>query len=453
LAIAALGAVLVLTGCASDADPALTDVATTQDTTTEDTTSSATVLVDDDVDTVFDASEVHEISIDFDDADYAAMIDAYLADGSKEWIEATVTIDETTYRSVGVRLKGNSSLRGLGSGQGVSDQVPEELPWLIKLDKYLDGQSHDGVHDFVVRSNNSETSLNEALALELLEAAGLASQDAIAVRFSVNDSDAQLRLVIEHPDDVWLADNFDSSDALFKAESTGDYSYRGDDPDAYDEVFDQEAGKSNTDLQPLIEFLDFINNADDETFAAEIDEWLDVDEFATYLAMQDLIQNFDDIDGPGNNTYLHWDADTGRFTVVAWDHNLSFGDAGFGLGGGQGGGGQGGGRPGFGDVDGAPVRPDGGDGRPAQGGAAAQTGPGGADGPGGSNVLVERLSADADFAALLSARTAELTTALIDSGFAAEVLAEWTAVLQGGASDLVSADVIADESARLAAVV
>ena len=34
---------------------------------------------------------------------------------------------------------------------------------------------------------------------------------------------------------------------------------------------------------------------------------LDVDAFARYLAAQDVVQNWDDIDGPGNNSYLRWD--------------------------------------------------------------------------------------------------------------------------------------------------
>ncbi len=158
-------------------------------------------------DAVFDSSTVHSISVDLDEADYEAMIDTYLSTEDKEWLEATVTIDGETYEQAGIRLKGNSSLRGLsgaggGTGGEVSSDDPSSLPWLIKLDKYVDDQNHEGVNDFVVRSNTSESSLNEALALELLDEAGLATQDAIAVSFSVNDSDEQLRLVIEHPDDV-----------------------------------------------------------------------------------------------------------------------------------------------------------------------------------------------------------------------------------------------------------
>lgn len=56
----------------------------------------------------------------------------------------------------------------------------------------------------------------------------------------------------------------------------------------------------------------------------------------TYLAMMELIDNFDDIDGSGNNTYLWYDAATRQFTIVPWDMNRAFGGA---LGGGDGSGG------------------------------------------------------------------------------------------------------------------
>jgi spore coat protein CotH len=258
------------------------------------------------------------------------MIDTYAATGDKEWIEATVTIDGATYEQVGLRLKGNSSLRGLGGDRAgeastISADDPAGLPWLIRFDKYVEGQNHEGLYDLVIRSNNTETSLNEAVALDLLELAGLASQDAIAVAFSVNGNEPTLRLAIEHPDDVWMDANFADDGALYKAESTGDYSYRGDNPEAYDEVFDQEAGKDNEDLAPLIEFLDFINSSDAAAFNAELTDHLDIESFATYLAIQELIDNFDDINGPGNNSYLYYDSETEVFTVVAWDHNLAFG--------------------------------------------------------------------------------------------------------------------------------
>ena len=129
-------------------------------------------------------------------------------------------------------------------------------------------------------------------------------------------------MLVENPDDAWMADELGDG-ILYKAESTGDYTYRGDDAAAYDDVFDVEAGEE--DYAPLTDFLQFLDEADDETFAEELTERLDVDAFASYLAVQTLVDNFDDIDGPGNNSFLFFDEQTGLMTVVAWDQNLSFG--------------------------------------------------------------------------------------------------------------------------------
>ena len=200
---------------------------------------------------VFDSSTVHEIEVTIDPADVEELLETYQATGEKEWATATVTIDGQTFVNVGIRLKGNSSLRQAGS-----DSDPAELPWLIRLDKYVDGQTLDGYTEFVVRSNTTQTSLNEAVALELLGLAGLASEEAIATRFSVNGGTEQLRLVVQNLDETWEDEQFDTAGILYKAESTGDYSYRGDDPDAYEEVFDQETGDEDN-LAPLIAFLAF----------------------------------------------------------------------------------------------------------------------------------------------------------------------------------------------------
>ena len=69
----------------------------------------------------------------------------------------------------------------------------------------------------------------------------------------------------------------------------------GDDPAAYDEVFDQEGGADVADPTPLVEYLAFIDESDEATFAADLPERLGVEAFVTYLAMMDLVDNFDDI--------------------------------------------------------------------------------------------------------------------------------------------------------------
>ncbi len=268
--------------------------------------------------TVWDAESVHEVSLDVDPDEFATMLETYQDSGEKEWLTADVTIDGQTFSDAGIRLKGNSSLRGVAA-----DADPAELPWLVDLDQFVDGQSLDGWEAFVIRSNNTETSLNEAVALELLQEAGLASEEAVAISFTVNGSDTTLRLMIQDLDNKWDEAVFGTDGTLYKSESTGDWSYRGDDAASYEDVFDIEAGTE--DYEPLTDFLQWLNESTDEEFAAGLSDHLDVDAFATYLAFEDLIGNFDDIAGPGNNSFLRWDEDAEQMTVVAWDHNLAFG--------------------------------------------------------------------------------------------------------------------------------
>lgn len=392
---------------------------------------------------VYDDSVLHQVHVDVDESAFETMVATYADSGEKEWLTVDVTIDGTTYRDAGLRLKGNSSLRGVSTA---SD--PSELPWLIRLDKFIDGQTLEGWTEFVVRSSSSETAMNEAIALDLLAEAGLASEHAVSASFTVNDSDARLRLVVQHLDEAWEEENFDTEGLLYKAEAEGDWTYRGEDPESYVDLFDQETGEEN--LTPLIEFLDFVNNSTEAEFADQLDEWLDVEAFATYLAFEELVANTDDIDGPGNNAYLRWDAEKERFTVVAWDHNLTFGAVPGGMGGGP--------------VDGAGGRPDAWE-RPDGGPAGAQApevqpdrpvaGPMGEEpmgrGPMGgvANPLVERFSEVDEFANLVTDAREQLQTDLIDSRLAHDLVDKWSSFLLQEAGDLVAPETVTAEADQI----
>ena len=456
----ALGAIasLAVAGCST------ASAAGTSDTDTSTTAAAA-------AGTFFDASTVHSIAIDVEQSELDTAIESYLSSGDKVWITADVTIDGVTYSQAGLKLKGNSSLRSIST-----DSAAEDLPWRIRLDKYVDGQNADGYTDLVLRANSSETSINEAVALDLLAEAGLATEQAVATRVSVNGSDEKLVLVLQNLDDTWLAENFSADDILYKADAEGDYTWRGVDPTAYTDAFDVEAGEE--DYTPLVALLDVVNNATDEDFAAKLPDLLDVESFARYLAFEELINNFDDIDGPGNNSYLAYDAETGKTTVVAWDHNLAFGVANSaggmggegGFGGGMGGGGRGdqdgaGGErpamPGNGQLPDGAAAPEGmtppegftppADGQMPGAGQGGQGGMGGMGGMGGDNPLVDRFLENEEFAALYDQAVIDLQAVLIDSGALTDAVAAWTDVLTQGAADLVDEATITEEADAVAA--
>ncbi|MEQ7737175.1 hypothetical protein, partial [Escherichia coli] len=106
---------LALTGCGAGAStPSATGTASAAAGLEAGADSTASTTADT---TLFADGASHTVSVTWNDDDYAAMIAAYEADGSKEWIAADITIDGTTVSNIGVRLKGNSTLRSL-SGDG-----------------------------------------------------------------------------------------------------------------------------------------------------------------------------------------------------------------------------------------------------------------------------------------------------------------------------------------------
>ncbi len=79
--------------------------------------------------------------------------------------------------------------------------------------------------------------MNEALSLDLIALTGEPIQRYTYSTFSVNDRPAVTRLLIEHPDEQF-ADELDGS-VLYKALSTGSFTYKGDDPTDYVDDFKQ----------------------------------------------------------------------------------------------------------------------------------------------------------------------------------------------------------------------
>jgi len=312
---------------------------------------------------LFDATEAHEITLTYREEDYQEALDDFWDDNEKSWLEADLTIDGTTIPSVGIRLKGNSTLGGLtrdgearqgGMGRGgppggaqaggpaagggpggfgrssLEAEEPENLPWLIRIDEFVEGRRYQGHRELALRVSGmggGTTVVNEAVALGTLAAAGQTAQRYAYSSLTVNDRPTTARLVVEHPDEGF-ADTLGDRGVLYKSLATGQFTDQGDDPTEYADDFKQITMKGSQDLQPVINLIKWVNTAGDADFDAYLADHVDVESFARYLAIQNLLLNFDDMSGPGRNYYLWYDLDTKKFSVVGWDYNLTLsGDA------------------------------------------------------------------------------------------------------------------------------
>ena len=285
---------------------------------------------------LFDLSLSHNIEIVVSPGNYLTIVNDYQRQGLKTWVPADITIDGTLIENIGIRLKGNSTLRELernSRGWGRSGRMsnasfdnPSTLPFAVSFDEFEDGLAYQGREELAIRpARTGSTNINEALTLQLIADSGQISQDYSWVEFSVNGYPTSTRLVIENPDKRYAESLGMGSGVLYKSRSDNRFRYIGDAPLNYESDFSQINAKATQDVTPIINLLLWLNDADAETFENELADWVDIDSFARYVATQDILQNFDDMSGPGHNFLLWYDLIDEKFTVISWDMNLALG--------------------------------------------------------------------------------------------------------------------------------
>ncbi|MBU9766821.1 spore coat protein CotH [Mycobacterium sp. TNTM28] len=312
---------------------------------TSDTTVMTSEITDNIIGTVdlFDRSVAHTLTIDLTPAEYRDMLSAYQKDGEKKWVTADVTVDGTSISDVAVRLKGNSTLMTLRgddarpagmTGAALDMPPPDEmmavmsasaddptsLPLLISFDENADGRGYQGLTELSVRPGTPV--LNESLALSLTAETGQPTQRYTYATYSINGQ-TTTRLILEHPDETYANSLFESDGYLYKADAGSRMEFVGTDQSAYADQFKQINAVDSGNLQPIINFLEWLDSADQEEFDSHLSDWFDTDSLARYLATQNLLVNGDDMGGPGQNYYLWYDLETEKFTVVSWDLNLA----------------------------------------------------------------------------------------------------------------------------------
>jgi hypothetical protein len=77
--------------------------------------------------------------------------------------------------------------------------------------------------------------------------------------------------------------------------------------------------------QRLIDLTRLINAAEDKDFREHIDEYLDLDQFASFVAANTALASMDGFIGLGHNYYLYLVPKTNKFVFIPWDLDLAFG--------------------------------------------------------------------------------------------------------------------------------
>jgi len=259
----------------------------------------------------FEDEEIHEIYIEISEDDFTDILNNPM---DEEYHEATITLDGVTLSSVGFRTKGNSTLKQ------VAESDSERYSFKIKVNEYED-QDLLGLDEFVINNMFSDASyLREYLSYEAMAANGLNVPLSSFVNVYINDELYGFYLLVESVDDSFLERNFGDNDGnLYRADQGTSLAITDGE---YIENVSQKNGddESKSDLYNLMEIL----NAMPDGEKGDIESVLDVESALRYIATNTLLENYDSLSGQHLQNYYLYN-DDGRFVVIPWDYNMSFG--------------------------------------------------------------------------------------------------------------------------------
>lgn len=160
--------------------------------------------------TLFDISVVHSIDI------LADNWDEFIASCEDEqYIACDVVIDGTTYRNVGIRAKGNTSL------SNVSALGSSRYSFKIEFDHYEDGLSCDGLDKLSLNNIiQDNTYMKDFLCYRMMYEAGADAPLCSYSYISVNGEDWGLYLAVEGVEESFLERNYGADyGELYKPDS------------------------------------------------------------------------------------------------------------------------------------------------------------------------------------------------------------------------------------------
>jgi len=245
------------------------------------------------------------------------------------WSEADLHFGDTIFHNVGARFKGN--------GTFIDSQHSYKRPFKIAINKHIKAQDLVGRTTVNLHNLTADAScLRDTLAYEFFRDAGVpASRTAFArLRLTIEgrfeDRLLGLYVMVENPDSEWAYEQFGVEGiALFKPVTYELFKDLGEDWSAYERIYDPKTKIRTKQSRRLIDLAKLVTHADDAEFGAKLGDFIDLDEFARFLACDVLLSNYDGLLSNGQNFLIYLDPRTDRFGFIPWDLDHSWGEFSF----------------------------------------------------------------------------------------------------------------------------
>ena len=234
------------------------------------------------------------------------------------WARADIRVDDGTskpeFKNVGIRYKGNLSFNS------TSAAVPLFANFKIKLDLHGTPGTWDGEKTFNLHAGVVDTSkMRDAIAYTIFRAAGVPAPRTAYVELAVSvpgiyqDTPAGLFTLIEDVNKKFVERTLaPGTGLLMKPEGMrGGVQNLGATWSSYVPTYRPDRDATPHEQQRVMEFAQLVNQPDVTQFRARIGDYLDVDQFLRFVAVNAMIVNRDSFLGGSHNFYLYLDPKDG----------------------------------------------------------------------------------------------------------------------------------------------
>ena len=266
---------------------------------------------------LFDDTRGHTIDITIDD--WGALIEEAQ---EERYVPCTLTIDDEVFRQVGIRAKGNNSLRL------TSEYELTRYSLKVEFDHYLPQGNYHGLDKLSLDASFQDNSyLKTVLAFDMMRFMGVPTPLCSYAWVRVNGEDWGLFLAVEECEEAFASRNFGwDHGVLYQPDyrSLNDENadvalrYIDEQPSSYPNIFDHaKTPMVHSDQRRLIESLRKLSQG-------EVTTAVHTDEVLRYFVVQVFVMNWDSYLGHTGHNYILYEEE-GRLWMLPWDYNLAFG--------------------------------------------------------------------------------------------------------------------------------